>query len=579
MSHFHENKYMSGDVAIRDASTEQGAGKCRNAKTGRLPLSLCRLALSVVFLVGLAETVAADVMAPLQWGDWSKWGDQGDGTFRNPVLPSDYSDLDCIRVGENYYAISSTFQFSPGVIILQSKDLVNWTILGHAVPDVTQISPEMNWDRMNRYGVGVWAGAIRYAKNRFWIYFGTPDEGYFMTSAPSPAGPWEPLHPVLKSKGWDDCCPFWDDDGQGYFVGTHYADNCKTYIWKLTPDGKRLVEESRTLINEGAHREANKLLKIKGWYYHMFSEVKGVRVVMMQRSRSVMGPYTERRQLTDQNRECHEPNQGGLVDTVNGDWYFLTHHGNGDWEGRPASLLPVTWIDGWPICGTTDTTGKPGLMFWGGRKPLPGKVAVPQSSDDFAKTTLSPQWEWNYQPRADKWSLTERPGFLRLRAFRPLASDDLMKAGNTLTQRCFRTKENLVVLKLDLTGLMDGQKAGLCHFAQTHSALGVVQEGNVRRIEYRENGHITVGPEIKGNQLWLKSTWGLDGLSRYAYSTDGKIFTDFGPPYQMSWGFYRGDRIGIYNFNNKQDAGYVDVDYLIYHYDSPAGGGHAPTRE
>jgi beta-xylosidase len=210
---------------------------------------------------------------------------------------------------------------------------------------------------------------------------------------------------------------------------------------------------------------------------------------------------------------------------------------------------------------------------------LPGKVAVPQSSDDFTKASLYPQWEWNYQPRADKWSLTERPGFLRLRAFRPLAPDDLMKAGNTLTQRCFRTKENLVVLKLDLTGLMDGQKAGLCHFAKTNSALGVVQEGNARRIEYRENRKITDGPGIKGNQLWLKSTWGLDGLSRYAYSTDGKNFTAFGSPYQLSWGFYRGDRIGIYNFNNKQDAGYVDVDCLTYHYDSPAGGGSHPLED
>src|SRR3954464_6171784 len=100
-----------------------------------------------------------------RWGDFKKWGDRGNGYYQNPVLPSDYSDLDCIRVGDDYYAISSTFQFSPGMVILHSKDLVNWTILGHAIPDVTQISPEMNWDRMNRYGVGVWAGAIRYAQN------------------------------------------------------------------------------------------------------------------------------------------------------------------------------------------------------------------------------------------------------------------------------------------------------------------------------------------------------------------------------------------------------------------------------
>jgi beta-xylosidase len=331
--------------------------------------------------------------------------------------------------------------------------------------------------------------------------------------------------------------------------------------------------QSRTLINEGAGREANKLLKINGLYYHFFSEVRrGARVVMMQRARTILGPYTERRQLTAANREAGEPNQGGIVDTVKGDWFFLTHHGTGSWEGRAASLLPVTWIEGWPIPGQTDASGKPGLMCWGGKKPLAGDIATPQASDDFGAAKLGVQWEWNYQPRAGKWSLTERPGYLRLRAFRPLRADDLMTAGNTLTQRSFRTAGNCVVLKLELSGLADGQKAGLCHFSRTHSALGVAQDGQTRRIEYRENGRILAGPAISGSQLWLKSTWGLDGRSRYAYSTDGSHFSGFGPEYQMSWGNYRGDRIGIYNFNVKQDAGQVDVDFLNYDY---AGGRRA----
>ena len=110
-------------------------------------------------------------------------GDQGDGTYINPIIPGDFSDVDAIRVGNDFYAISSTMQFSPGMVILRSKDLVNWRIAGHAVSDVTQIGPEMNWDRMGRYGRGVWAGAIRFHAGKFWVYFGTPDEGLFMTSA------------------------------------------------------------------------------------------------------------------------------------------------------------------------------------------------------------------------------------------------------------------------------------------------------------------------------------------------------------------------------------------------------------
>ena len=517
------------------------------------------------------------------WGSWQAWGDQGDGTYRNPVLPADYSDLDCIRVGDDYYAISSTMQLSPGMIVLHSHDLVNWRIIGHAIADTSQIGPEMNWDRMNRYGRGVWAGAIRYHAGKFWVYFGTPDEGYFLTTATDPSGPWSPLHPVMRASGWDDCCPLWDEDGQSYFVGTHFADGYKTYIWKMTPDGRSLIDESRTLINQGAGREASKLYKINGWYYHLFSEVShGARVVMMQRSRSVMGPYTEHRQLTAANREWNEPNQGGMLDTGPGGWCFLTHHGAGDWAGRCMSLLPVTWVDGWPIIGAT-SNGEPGKMVLAGNKPVTGQpAATPQSSDDFNQPVLGPQWEWNHHPRADKWSLTERPGWLRLNAFKPLRSDDLMTAGNTLSQRSFRSTRNEVVAKFDLAGMADGQKAGLCHFASSHSALGIAQDGGVRRVESRENGSITEGPVIAGNQLWIKSSWGLDGQSEYAYSLDGREFTPFGKVYQLSWGNYRGDRIGLYAFNNKNEAGYVDVDFLHYDYAAttiPASTGRSTTAD
>ncbi len=154
--------------------------------------------ISLACLLGAAGSIPLTSHAA--WGDWQTWGDQGDGTYRNPVLPADYSDIDCIRVGSDYYAISSTFQYSPGMVILHSKDLVNWTIAGHAVPDVSQIGPEMNWTRMDRFGTGIWAGAIRHHAGKFWVYFGTPDEGYFMTTATNAAGPWAPLTRVLTGE-------------------------------------------------------------------------------------------------------------------------------------------------------------------------------------------------------------------------------------------------------------------------------------------------------------------------------------------------------------------------------------------
>ena len=535
--------------------------------------SALRLILWALLMNGIPLS-AADAASP-RWGDWPSWGDQGDGTYRNPVVPGDYSDLDCIRVGPDYYAISSTFQFSPGMVILHSHDLVNWTILGHVVTDLNQIGPDLDWSKMNRYGKGVWAGAIRYHDRKFWVYFGTPDEGYFMSTATNPAGPWAPLHPVLQEAGWDDCCPFWDDDGQGYFVGTHFRDGYKTYLFRLTPEGRDIVKESGRVINEGSGREANKLYKFNGTYYHLYSENKGSvgRYVMMQRSKNIFGPYTEKRQLGHADRPAMEPNQGGLVQTEKGGWYFFTHHGTGAWEGRCASLLPVTWIDGWPIIGEVGPDGI-GSMVWSGRKPVPGMpVATPQTDDEFLETSLPPQWEWNYQPRADKWSLAERPGFLRLHAFKPLRADDLMAAGNTLTQRSMRTEKNVVTLALDLSGMADGQVAGLCHFSRDNSTLGVRQTGAARALEFTHAKKTTSGPALTAEKIWLRSVWGLDGRSQYSYSEDGANFTPFGEPYQLSWGSYRGDRIGIFTYNINGEAGFVDVEWFHYTYAGPADKG------
>lgn len=503
-----------------------------------------------------------------KWGNWKTWGDQGNGTYVNPILPADYSDLDCIHVDKDYYAISSTFQYSPGVIILHSKDLVNWKIAGHVVNELNQISPEMNWDKMNRYGRGIWAGAIRYHEKKFWVYFGTADEGYFMSTSKKAEGPWESLHCVLKEKGWDDCCPFWDDDGQGYLVGSNFSDGYKIHLFKMTADGKELIKESDKVIYQSKGSEANKLYKINGIYYHFFSEVKSNgRAVMMERSKSIYGPYTEIKQLSHLQKQFNEPNQGGIVQTKKGSWYFLTHHGTGDWSGRVMSLLPVTWIDGWPIIGDVgkDTIGS---MVWSGKIPVKHKkIITPQTSEEFNSVKPGEQWEWNYQPRNDKWSLTENPGWLRLHAFKPIEQNNILKAGNTITQRVFRTVTNEVVIKMDISGMVDGQKAGLSHFGSpNYSTCGVVCEGTFKTLEFNVKGNVTKGTTLSGNVLWLKSTWGLDGKSQYYYSLDGKTFIAFGNIYQMMWGSYRGDRIAIYCYNNKSDDGYIDVDFFHYNY-------------
>ena len=502
-----------------------------------------------------------------------RWGDQGNGTYCNPVIPADYSDIDAIRVGNDYYAYSSTFQYSPGVIILHSSDLVNWRILAHAVDDLTRIGPDLGWQRMNRYGRGVWAGSIRYHQGQFWIYFCTPNEGLFMvrTTSGNPAGPWTPVHCLWRVSGWDDPCSFWDDDGQGYVVMSNFSGGYKIHLFKLTPDGRNIIHSSGRVIHQSRGSEANKLYKINGYYYHLYSQVEREgRVVMMDRSRNIYGPY-KTRQLDDVNpRIDREPNQGGLVQIPSGEWYFLTQQGTGGhWDGRTMCLLPVTWVDNWPIIGRVGADGR-GQMVWEAKKPVNGfPLAQPQSSDDFNNPKLGVQWEWNYQPRADKWSLTQRPGFLRLHAFKPLQRGNLLKAGNTLTQRVMGVPKNNATMRMEISAMANGQQAGLCHFSARPGAVGVIQQRGIRRLFHRMNNKITTGPVITGDVVYLRSTWDYQGVSHFSYSLHGNDFTPFAPPYQLIWSFYRGDRLGIFSFNDQSEAGFIDVDWFTYHFSHP----------
>jgi len=533
-------------------------------------MGICPRGLLACMVLGMAGLTAWAVDGGPADGKPQPWGDLGDGFYANPILPADFSDIDCIRVDDTFVAMTSTFQFSPGVAILTSRDLVNWKIVGHAVPDVRQISAEMNWDRMNRAGKGVWAGAIRYREGKYWVYFGTPDEGYFMTTSPRSEGPWEPLRCLLKGPGWDDCCPFWDDDGQGYLVGTRFAPDPATgkkyaiHLWKLTPDGAGLIMESDRVLHQSPGSEANKFYKINGLYYHYYSEIKREgRVVMMGRAKSLDGPW-ERRQLNHSVGKV-DPNQGGLVELADGTWWFFTHFGSGQWPGRMGNLLPVTWTDGWPIIGEPGADGIGG-MVWRAKKPIQEFPASPRVFDEtFDAPALAPEWEWNYHPRAEKWSLADRSGFLRLKAFKPLRRDDIRRTGNCLTQRIYRSdRGGEVLVKLDLSGLVVGQAAGLCFFSGYAGWIGAIREGGATRVMQDEQGRRTPGPVIEGSQLWLRAEIRPDGLVAWSYALDGATFVSLGEMHRCGWSAYRGTRIGIFTYNNNADAGFVDVDAFRY---------------
>jgi beta-xylosidase len=368
----------------------------------------------------------------------------------------------------------------------------------------------------------------------------------------------------------------------------------------MSADGKHIDVSSAKVLDTFRSSEGNKLYKIDGTYYFFHNEHYGkpnVRVGVMMRAKSLNGPWEKKTILADApGRYDRQPNQGGLVQTPVGDWWFITHQGRGErgpeyaharrgdadaavprtmdvtgtYDGRPALLLPVKWVDGWPIPGLLDTNGA-GNIVWSAKKPVNGfPIQGLQSSDDFSAAKLAPQWEWNYQPRKDKWSLTARPGWLRLEAFAPLRKGDFFKAGNTLTQRLMGTEGGQVEVKLDAAGLADGQIAGLVFFWKDYAQIGVAQKAGHRHIVFSQNGTVTEGPELlAANLAWVRAEIDDQGGCIFAYSLDGKTFTPIGTRFTFGWQSYRGTRLGLFTYNDQGEQGRVDFDSFRYDYHGP----------
>jgi beta-xylosidase len=345
-------------------------------------------------------------------------------------------------------------------------------------------------------------------------------------------------------------------------------------------DGPYNYPDGGTLMSPFHSTEGNKIFKRNDYYYlqhiEFLDQGQGHGTYVM-RSRNLYGTKTDGTPGTPGDPGKYEvlkfgdeiPGQGAFVDTPAGRWFWIGQFNRYGSDGRPPNLLPVTWIDDWPVPGV-DITNKVGRFAWQLPKHVAGQpVQIPQGGDEFNSATLNPQWQWNYQPRADKWWLTERPGFLRLHAFKPLLPGNFFKAGNTICQRHFRSESRTVTIKLDISGMADGQEAGLANFngGNNYATIGVAQANAVRQIKYEEDGKIMSGEILPPGttNLWLRSTAGFDDLNHYALSFDGKSFKPFGGTYKLKCAGYRGDLIGIYTFNNEADAGFVDADF--FHYD------------
>jgi beta-xylosidase len=422
---------------------------------------------------------------------------------------------------------------------------------------------------MQGYAQGTWAPSLREHNGEFYLYVCTPQDGLFMWHAKNPAGPWSETVTVKATNGWEDPCPFWDDDGQAYLVHSRVGAG-PLILHHLSADGTQLLDDG-TEIYRGNVSEGPKLFKRHGWYYVSLPEGgvdNGGQAVL--RAKDIHGPYERRQVLTN-----GSPHQGGLVELNDGNAWFIAFKSTG-FLGRVDHLIPVKWgADDWPVFGdngqTVDRSKKPdvGRVY---------PVARPQASDEFDSPTLSPQWQWNHNPSNADWSLTERPGWLRLKALPPgsnafaprfgrgfpgATASPVALAHNTLTQKIWDDNGTAEV-KLDTRKMADGQHAGFAFMSgRQFGWVGVEQTNGLRHIAWPSGQ----GPEVPSDGIvWLRGTY--EGSTAHLfYSTDGQSFTDTGAAVTLRFDQWKGARIALYSYG---DGGSADFDYFHYTYGKPA---------
>ena len=501
----------------------------------------------------------------------------GDGNYKNPIIFADYSDPDVIRVGDDFYLVASSFNASPGLPVLHSRDLVNWTIIGH----VFQKYPYESFN-VPQHGNGVWAPSIRYHKGEFYVFFGDPDLGIFMSRAKNPAGPWKPLLRVKEAKGWIDTCPFWDSDGQAYLVHawakSRSGINSIITINRMSPDGTRLLDEGRTVFDAHAHHptmEGPKLYK-RGSYYYIFAPAGGVPTgwQTVLRSKNIYGPYEDRIVMDQGRTPINGPHQGGWVELKSGESWFIHFQDRGAY-GRITHLQPLKWINEWPVIGSDpdgDGKGEPVLTY---QKPdvKPGQLlTAPQTTDEFSGTTRALQWQWQANYQAAWMSLTARSGWLRLFSMpAPQRSVNLWPVPNLLLQK-LPAEEFTVTTRLDFSRLAPGERAGLIMFGMDYSYLAVERsESGFRLIKRACINAITGGKEISESQQNLRAVTVVlrvkvssGAVCNFSFSQDGQTFTPAGQLFTAREGRWVGAKVGLFALaqSGATNTGYADFDWF-----------------
>ena len=551
----------------------------------------------MMLLAAVSLTVYAQQYKSQVWSP-----DNGDGTYTNPVINADYSDPDvCVGPsGEDYYMTASSFQCTPGLPILHSKDLVNWTIVNYALKSLYTGNKQLEEHfSAPQHGAGVWAPSIRYHNGEYYIYWGDPDFGVYMvrTNGGDPAGEWENPICVIEGKGMIDTTPLWDEDGRCYLVNGWANSRGKfasvLSVREMNAEGTQAIGNPVIVFDgngtENRTCEGPKFYKRDGWYWIMCPAggvPDGFQLAM--RSKSPYGPYEHKIVLKQGKTNINGPHQGGWIHTKYGEDWFL-HFQDKEAYGRVVHLNPVDWSTGWPIMGKK---GEPVTIY---KKPQSSSTAIanPIESDEFNAPVLGKQWQWH----ANYHQFFGMPtAFGTMRIYTHKLSDgwkNLWEVPNMLLQKT-PADEFMVTTKLRFTSKADGQMGGLIMMGHNYQALVVRREGKEfkllvlscedadrgkpqkeeliatlkptaeDKIDYKPGIHEDIYLRLMVKNAEAGAPHGGKPMVSLSWSKNGKKFEPCGGEYRMKEGKWIGAKFGFVaaETNPKVDKGWVDADWI-----------------
>ena len=520
----------------------------------------------VLFMLGAPLSVPA-IGASAVWVS-----DQGDGTYKNPVLHADYSDPDVVRVGRDFYMTASSFNASPGLPILHSRDLVNWELIGHAYG----AQPPYDLYSKPQHGSGSWAPAIRFHNGEFIIVYPDPGIGIYVVRAKNPAGPWSTPVLLKQARGWIDPAPFWDEDGKAYLVSavsrSRSGMKSTLVLSRMSPDATQLLDDG-VLVYDGHAQdetvEGPKLYKRNGYYY-IFAPAGGVPQgwQLVLRSKQIYGPYERRVTLEKGATAVNGPHQGAWVDTPGGASWFI-HFQDLDAYGRVLHLEPMTWENDWPVMG------EHGAPVPAHRKPDVGAnypIMTPAESDEFNQPQLGLQWQWQANPQSGWAFPSQAYGFLRLfNVPTPEGYANFWQVPNLLLQK-FPAPQFTATTRLSFTARAAADRTGLVVMGSDYAWIGLRKRGEqLELVQVRCAGADVGGIEQQvatqpyaSSTIYLRATVSAAAVVNFSFSADGKTFSDFGAAFNARPGRWIGAKVGIFALGAvpEWEYGYSDFDWF-----------------